>query len=57
VKASYLITEDLVLNRGVSIRLEGGYDDFFSEIASATILNGRLTISAGHVVVTNLIIR
>ncbi len=57
VKASYPITEALVFDKDVSIRLEGGYDGFFAGIVSATILNGRLTISAGQVTVSNIIIR
>ena len=57
IKASDPITENLVFDKDVSIRLEGGYDGFFAGIVSATILNGRLTISAGQVTVSNIIIR
>jgi len=57
VKASYPITEALVLDRNVTISLEGGYDDLFAEIESATTLTGRLIISAGQVIISNIIIR
>ena len=57
VKASYSIAESLVLGRDVTTRFEGGYDDLFVGIESVTILNGSLTISAGQVIVSNLIIR
>jgi len=57
IKASDPIIENLIFDRDVTIRFEGGYDEVFTGIVSATTLNGRLTISAGQVTVSNVIIR
>jgi len=57
IKASYPLIENLVLDRNVSVLLEGGYDDVFGSIISATTLNGPLTFSSGQVTVSNIIIK
>ena len=44
-----------VFNRDVTARIEGGYDSTLSNVVSYTNLYGTITISAGTVIVSNLI--
>ena len=50
-------TEDLTLDRDLSVTLQGGYVAGFGSRSGSTTLNGRLTISNGSLVVDQLIIR
>jgi hypothetical protein len=50
-------TEDLYCDKAVSILLKGGHDSDYTHNFSYTIINGKLTISHGTVVIENLIIK
>ncbi|MDK9717829.1 MAG: Ig-like domain-containing protein [Trichlorobacter sp.] len=50
-------TEDLLLNRGIGIVLQGGYADGFGSHTGYTTLHGVLTVSSGSVVLDNLKIK
>ncbi len=50
-------SENLDFNRIVTITLKGGYASDFNSVAGYTVLNGRLTVSSGAVIVENLIIQ
>ncbi|SJZ74782.1 Listeria/Bacterioides repeat-containing protein [Trichlorobacter thiogenes] len=49
-------TEDLTIDRGLSVTLQGGYVAGFGSRSGSTTLNGRLTISSGSLVVDQLIV-
>jgi len=49
-------TEDLTLDRNLSVSLLGGYVAGFGSRSGSTTLNGRLTISSGSLVVDQLIV-
>ena len=50
--------EGLLLNRGVTVSMQGGYDAVFSPtIIGTTILNGPLIIGTGRLTVANLVIK
>jgi hypothetical protein len=49
--------EDLNFNRNVSLALQGGYGPDFYNVTGSTVLNGKLTISDGTVIIENLIIK
>ncbi len=52
-----VFTEDLTLDRNLSVTLQGGYVAGFGSRSGSTTLSGRLTISSGSLVVDQLIIR
>ncbi|SKA02881.1 Ig-like domain (group 3) [Trichlorobacter thiogenes] len=49
--------EDLLVNRGIGIILQGGYADGFGSHTGYTTLHGVLTVSSGSVVLDNLKIK
>jgi hypothetical protein len=52
-----IILEDLIVDRGFSIAISGGYDsDFQSRSGQPTLLNGKLIITSGSLVVDKLTI-
>lgn len=57
VKAGEQDSENLYLDRDVTVRVEGGYDDTFTSIISDTSFYGSLTISGDPVTVSNLVIK
>jgi len=56
VKAGEQAPENLYFDRDVTVRVQGGYDDIFTNIISDTSFYGTLTISGGPVTLSNLII-
>jgi sugar lactone lactonase YvrE len=51
-------SENLLLNRGSTVTLHGGYDSAYSSTRTGyTVLNGTLTINSGRLVVDRLIIK
>lgn len=50
-------TENLNLNRNISVFLKGGYDSAFSANSGLTVLQGILTIGTGALTVDNLAIK
>jgi hypothetical protein len=56
-KATDLGYEDIVFDRNIKVRLQGGYDGLFETIISVTEITGSLTISDGQVIVTDYVIR
>ncbi len=57
VKAGEQTPENLYLDRDVSARIQGGYDNVFTDIISATEFFGSLTVVNGSVIVSELIIK
>jgi hypothetical protein len=49
-------TENLNLSQGVSITLKGGYDSGYSTNSGLTNIHGTFTISAGTVIIENIVI-
>lgn len=49
-------TENLFLNRQVSVTLTGGYDSTYTSPQGVTTINGTMTVSDGTVTVANLVI-
>jgi subtilisin family serine protease len=49
-------TENLFLNRPVSVTLTGGYDSTYTGPQGVTTINGTMTVSDGTVTVANLVI-
>lgn len=47
-------TENLYINRNISVTLEGGYQCDFSSVTGETIINGNLTVSDGTVIIENI---
>ena len=56
IQAGTPIREFLIFDKEISVALLGGYDDTFENVISYTIVDGTVTISAGTVTVSNLII-
>lgn len=53
-----IFNENLILNKGSSVTLLGGYDSAYSSTRTGyTVLNGTLTINSGRLVVDRLIIK
>ncbi len=50
------ITENLDLNRNVAFKLAGGYDRTFTSVVGQSTLHGTLTVTAGMVIVDNIIL-
>lgn len=57
IKAGDQAPGDLMFDRNVTVRLEGGYDDIFENVVSDTSFFGTLTISGNPVTVSDLIIK
>ena len=57
VKAGLQASENLMFDRDVTIRIEGGYDHIFTNIIGDTSFYGTLTISDGHATISDLIIK
>ena len=57
VKAGEQAPGDIMFERDVTLRLEGGYDDLFSSIVSDTEFIGTLTIKGDPVTIANVIIK
>jgi probable HAF family extracellular repeat protein len=57
VKAGLQDSENLIFDRDVTLRLEGGYDDIFTNIIGSTSFYGSLTITGGSVTVSDLVIK
>ena len=57
VKAGLQASENLMFDRDVTFRLEGGYDQIFTNIVGDTSFNGTLTISDGQATISDLIIK
>ncbi len=53
----YPFSENLVLNRNISVTLKGGYDCSYSSNPEFATINGTVTISDGTVIVENLVIK
>lgn len=51
------VTENVNLNRPVTIRLAGGYNSSFTDVIGMSTLHGTFTIAAGMVIVDRLVIR
>ena len=51
------VTENVNLNRPVTIRLAGGYNSSFTDVIGMSTLHGKFTIAAGMVIVDRLVIR
>jgi len=49
--------ENLILNRGTSVTILGGFDSAYSSRNGLTLLNGTLTIESGSLVVDGLVIQ
>jgi uncharacterized protein YkwD len=54
---AFIFTENLLLTLNKRVYLRGGYDTGFNGTIGTSVLNGRLTISQGSLVVTGLVIR
>jgi hypothetical protein len=52
-----VLSENLNLNRAVSVTLRGGYDSGFASITGYTTISGSLTITSGTVTVENVVIQ
>ncbi len=52
-----VFTENLNINRSISVTLKGGYDTTFTSNSSNTTISGSLTISSGTLTVENLIVQ
>jgi hypothetical protein len=50
-------TEDLIFNRGISIKLIGGRDSSYQTVVGVTTVQGSLTIIQGTVEVENFVIK
>jgi hypothetical protein len=53
----YSFSENLNLNRNISVTLKGGYNSSYSSNSGYTTLHGILTIGNGSLTVENLVIR
>lgn len=51
-----VLTEDLSMNRDISVIIEGGYDCDYTTIIGRTILNGDMTITNGTLNIRNFIL-
>ena len=56
IQAGTPIAEFLLFDKDILVTLLGGYDDTFENVTSYTIVDGTVTIRAGTVTVSNLII-
>ncbi len=56
IQAGSPILEFLIFDKDILVTLLGGYDETFENVTSYTIVDGTVTISAGTVKVSNLII-
>jgi len=56
IQAGTPIREFLIFDKEISVALLGGYDDTFENVTSYTIVDGTVTIRAGTVTISNLII-
>ncbi len=54
--SEYSFTENLTLNKGLALTLAGGYNMWFDSRIGETIMNGKLTISSGSLVVDRLVV-
>lgn len=54
---AFIFPENLVLNVNKRVFLRGGYNTGFSGTIGSSVLNGRLTVSQGSLVVAGLVIR
>ncbi len=50
-------TEDLILDRPVTVKMKGGYNPLFTANQGSTILHGTLTIQNGTVIPENIVIQ
>lgn len=57
VKAGEQTPEHLYFDRDVTVRVQGGYDEFYTNIISNTSFYGSITIAGGPVTVLNMIIK
>ncbi|HDZ02228.1 MAG TPA: choice-of-anchor D domain-containing protein, partial [Nitrospirae bacterium] len=51
-----IFTEDLNINRSISVTFEGGYDCDYTAVSGNTTINGTMTISAGTVTIGNFVL-
>ncbi len=51
------VTENVNLNRPVTVRLAGGYNSSFTDVIGVSTLHGMMTVTAGTVIVDRLEIR
>lgn len=49
--------EDLTLSKGFQVTINGGYDSSFSPVPGLSALHGSLTITAGSVVISGLVLQ
>jgi hypothetical protein len=54
---NFNFTEDVTLDRDITIILRGGFQDDFSTVNGMTELEGTLTITNGCLILDNLMIR
>ena len=52
----YVFTEDLYIDRAISVTIEGGYDCTYSTVTGDTFLDGNMTISDGTLLIENFVI-
>ena len=56
IKANEVVTDMLEFNGSVSVTIQGGYDDLFDKVISASRVKGPVIISDGTVKISNIII-
>jgi PKD repeat protein len=56
IKTGAPFIEDLFFDREIEVLIAGGYDDSFENVVNFSRVNGKVTISYGKVIVSNLII-
>lgn len=49
--------ENLDINRGIAVALNGGYDSAFQNLIGYTVIDGTLTVSTGSVVTDRLVLQ
>jgi PKD repeat protein len=52
-----IFTEDIVLNRNISVTIRGGYNCDHTSDTGLTVINGNMTISNGTVVIENVTVQ
>jgi hypothetical protein len=48
--------ESLVLDRNVTVILQGGYDEAYGSIGATTTIHGSITVSNGTIAVNDLVL-
>jgi subtilisin family serine protease len=50
-------TEDLTINRPITVTFEGGYDCDYTTVSGSTILNGDMMVSGGTITIENFVLQ